>query len=109
MVATPHRACSFAYLQNQFSVASFCVVAEIPVLPGCDSASEGSWFPSFRGNVVVSSSKVEMSEKSCISTLKNGTTTLSFGRSETNCPVTGVVSVKNVHGNANMGLKRSLR
>jgi len=61
------------------------VVVEIPVLSGCDAASEGSWFPSFRGNVVV---LLEMSKKSCISTLKNGTTTLSFGTSETNCPVT---------------------
>lgn len=61
------------------------VVVEIPVLPGCDAASEGSWFPSFRGNVVIS---LEMSKKSCISTLKNGTTALSFGTSEANCPVT---------------------
>jgi len=64
------------------------VVAEIPVLPGCDAASEGSWFPSFRGNVVVLSLKVEMTKKSCISTLKNGTTTLYFETTETNFPVT---------------------
>jgi len=76
----PVLSCEFLFCRS--------IVAEIPVFPGCDAASEGSWFPSFEGNVVVSSLKVEVSKKSCISTLKNGATALSFETSETNCPVT---------------------
>jgi hypothetical protein len=60
----PVLSCEFLFCRS--------VVAEIPVLPGCDAASEGSWFPSFEGNIVVSSLKVEVSKKRCISTLKNG-------------------------------------
>jgi len=78
--AEPVLSCEFLFCRS--------VVAEIPVLPGCDAASEGSWFPPFEGNVVVSSLKVEVSKKRCILTLKNGTSTLSFETSETNCPVT---------------------
>jgi hypothetical protein len=48
-------------------------VDEIYFLLRCDTVSEGNWFPTFRDNVVVSSSRVEMSKKYCIG---NETTTL---------------------------------